>query len=145
MGARRYAAILATLSGLAGCATTKSYVAPMAHASDAREIAARIAGYLSTRWPPLVTTLAVEEPPQPNSFDADLRRSLTTWGFALAAPGTPGSHDVLYRVSPLENGEVIRLVLDHRIELARFYARGVDGVLSFGGPVARIELTAAAP
>ena len=58
-------------------------------------------------------------------------------GFAIAENGqtaTPTTHRLRYWVTPLDNGDLVRLSIDDRTEASRFFVRNSRGGLQAGGP-----------
>jgi hypothetical protein len=47
---------------------------------------------------------------------------------------TPATHHLRYWVTPVDNGDVVRLSIDDRTEASRFFIRNTQGGLQAGGP-----------
>jgi type IV secretion system protein TrbH len=131
---------LATLA--TGCALSpnNSYVAPLQQPADAEILATGLAEFVALRLPAASSTVALDPTPpdQPDSaLTPALAAGLRRHGFAVADGGqqVAGSvHHLRYLVTPLDNGDLVRLTLDDAIEGPRFFARNTAGGLQPGGP-----------
>jgi hypothetical protein len=134
--------VLAAAS-LASCAIgpDSSYVGDLSAPGDARILAAGMVEFVSTQLPAASSTIALDPTPADQAsnaltpaFTAALRRR----GFAVADDrhaAAASTHHLRYWVTPLDNGDVMRLSIDDRTEASRFFARNTQGVLQAGGPV----------
>ncbi len=80
-----------------------------------------------------------------NALTPALASALQHRGFAVAEGGqgqSAGAHRLRYLVTPLDNGDLVRLTLDGTVEGARFFVRTTAGGLHSGGPY---TVTQAAP
>jgi hypothetical protein len=58
-------------------------------------------------------------------------------GFAVAdegQAGTHGTHHIRYLVTPLDNGDLVRVSIDDSAQASRFFVRNTAGGLQAGGP-----------
>jgi hypothetical protein len=135
---------------LAGCAMgpDSSYVAQLQQPADAEIIADGIADFVAMRLPAASSAVALDPTPSDqahNSLTPALAVALRRRGFAVAedrqaAPA--GVHHLRYLVTPLDNGDVVRLTLDDAAEGSRFFARNTAGGLQSGGPFMVIQAEA---
>jgi hypothetical protein len=96
--------------------------------------------FVSTQLPAASSTIALDPTPADQAsnaltpaFTAALRRR----GFAVAddrQAAAPAAHHLRYWVTPLDNGDVVRLSIDDRTEASRFFVRNTQGGLQAGGP-----------
>lgn len=133
-------AVLASAS-LISCAIgpDSSYVGELS-AGDAQILAAGMVEFVSTQLPAGSSTIALDPTPADQAgnaltpaFAAALRRG----GFAIDDNGqaaTPTRHRLRYWVTPLDNGDLVRLSIDDRTEASRFFVRNSRGGLQAGGP-----------
>jgi hypothetical protein len=133
--------LLAALS-LVSCTIgpDSSYVGELSASDDARILAAGMVEFVSTQLPAGSTTIALDPTPADQAsnvltpaFTAGLRRG----GFAVADDrqgAAPVAHHLRYWVTPLENGDLVRLSIDDRTEGSRFFVRNPHGALQAGGP-----------
>ena len=116
-----------------------SYVGPIDAPADAQVLAAGMADFMAARLPAASTTIALDPTAAGqagNALTPVLVTALRERGFAIAnehQAGMPGSHRVRYRVTPLDNGDLVRLTVDGT-EASRFFARNTAGTLQAGGP-----------
>jgi hypothetical protein len=134
--------LLAAVS-LVSCAIgpDSSYVGELSAPGDARILAADMAEFVSTQLPAGSTRIALNPTPADQAsnaltpaFTAALRRR----GFAVADDrqgAAPVAHHLRYWVTPLDNGDLVRLSIDDRTEASRFFVRNAHGSLQAGGPV----------
>ena len=125
---------------LSGCAYDPdgSYVEPLTAPADATVLAGAMTEFVSMRLPAARNALILQVTSAGQASNAvtplltdDLRRR----GFALVADGTEGAHRVRYLVTPLDQGDLVRLSLDGgNTEASRFFVRTMAGALQAGGP-----------
>jgi hypothetical protein len=117
-----------------------SYVGELAAPDDAQILTAGMVEFVATQLPAGSTTIALDPTPADQAsnavtpaFTAALRRR----GFAIADNGqvaTPATHHLRYWVTPLDNGDLLRLSIDGRTEASRFFVRNSRSGLQAGGP-----------
>lgn len=136
---------------LAGCSfgPSSSYVAQLQQPADAKVLADSMAAFVATRLPAASSTLALDPTPSDqagNSLIPALASALRRRGFAVAERGQPvtaGAHHLRYLVTPLDNGDLVRLTLDDATEGSRFFVRNSAGGLQSGGPFTVTQAEAA--
>ncbi len=150
-------ASLLACAGLAACAGSpaSSYVAPLTAAADAQTLAVGISDFLASSLPAASTTLALEPPSLDQSGNAltpALADALRRRGFATVEAGgdvaLSGARRLRYWVTPMDNGDLVRLTIDGgAIQGNRFFARNSGGSLQAGGPftVLGVEQVIGAP
>ena len=135
---------------LGGCAAgpDSSYVGPIDTPADARVLASGLAEFLAA-WLPAAAMLALDPTPSGqdgNALTPALIATLRARGFAIAddrKADKPGTHRVRYWVTPLDNGDLVRLTVDGT-EASRLFARNSDGTLQPAGPyTVRLDADAA--
>jgi hypothetical protein len=127
---------------LTGCALgpDSSYVAQLPQPADAETLANGIADFVAMRLPAASSTVELDPTPSDqarNSLTPALATALQRHGFAVAEDGqavTAGAHHLRYLVTPLDNGDLVRLTLDDAAEGSRFFVRNAAGGLQSGGP-----------
>lgn len=137
---RRALPCLAAL--LTGCAfgPNNSYVAPLQQPADANVLANGMAAFVAMQLPAASSTVALDPTPSEqarNSLTPALASALRRRGFAVAEDGQTvpsGAHRLRYLVTPLDNGDLVRLTLDGATEGSRFFVRNSAGGLQSGGP-----------
>jgi hypothetical protein len=117
-----------------------SYVGELAAPGDAQILAAGMVEFVATQLPAGSTTIALDPTPADQAsnvltptFTAALRRR----GFAVADDKqvvAPAAHRVRYWVTPLDNGDLVRLSIDGRTEASRFFVRNSRSSLQASGP-----------
>lgn len=119
---------------LAGCETLSgfrapqpgSYAPPEIVSSDSSAVARDMAGFLANQFPYAKTTLALE--PIKTDFNQVFVWELARRGFGIVEGNPiPGSVEVHYAVSFLDNGIVARMRFQGK-EASRFYAATETGV-----------------
>ena len=116
-----------------------SYVGPIDAPADAQVLAAGMADFMAGRLPAASTIVALDPiaPGQAgNAVTPALVTALRERGFAIAnehQAGMPGSHRLRYWVTPLDNGDLVRLTVDGT-EASRFFVRNTAGTLQAAGP-----------
>src|SRR6267378_3892032 len=113
----RFALLVFATASLASCAVgpDSSYVGDLSAPGDARILAAGMVEFVSTQLPAASSTIALDPTPADQAsnaltpaFTAALRRR----GFAVAddkQAAEPVTHHLRYWVTPLDNGDVVRL------------------------------------
>jgi hypothetical protein len=133
----RFGLALLASASLISCAIgpDSSYVGELSAPGDAQILAAGMAEFVSTQLPAGSSTIALDPTPADQAgnaltpaFAAALRRR----GFAIG--DTPARHRLHYWVTPLDNGDLVRLSIDDRTEASRFFVRNSRGGLQAGGP-----------
>jgi len=127
---------------LTGCSfgPNSSYVAQLQQPTDAQVLAKGIAAFVAMRLPAASSTVALDPTPSDqarNSLTPALASALRRRGFAVAENGQPvaaSTHHLRYLVTPLDNGDLVRLTLDGATEGSRFFVRNSAGGLQSGGP-----------
>jgi hypothetical protein len=132
--------LVAVSLGSCAIGPDSSYVGELSAPGDARILAADMVEFVSAQLPAGSTTIALNPTPADQAsnaltpaFTAALRRR----GFALADDrqgGAPVAHHLRYWVTPLDNGDLVRLSIDDRTEASRFFVRNAHGGLQAGGP-----------
>ncbi|MGH7071566.1 MAG: hypothetical protein ACREFO_16355, partial [Acetobacteraceae bacterium] len=110
-----------------------SYVAPLQQPADAHVLANGMAAFVAMRFPAGSSTVVLDPTPSDqarNSLTPALASALRRRGFAIAEDGQPvpaGAHHLRYLVTPLDNGDLVRLTLDGATEGSRFFVRNTAG------------------
>ncbi|HUZ64818.1 MAG TPA: hypothetical protein VMU82_14030 [Acetobacteraceae bacterium] len=136
---------------LAGCALgpNASYVARLQSPSDVSVLADGMAAFVAARLPAASSTVVLDPTPSDqarNSLTPALVAALRSRGFAVAQDGqaVPGGvHHLRYLVTPLGDGDLVRMTLDNAIKGSRFFVRNLAGGLQSGGPLMVTEAEAA--
>jgi len=116
-----------------------SYVERIDTPGDAKVLASGLADFLAARLPASSSVIVLDPTPSGqagNALTPALVTALRARGFAIAndrQAGMPGSHRVRYWVTPLDNGDLVRLTVDGT-EASRFFARNTAGTLQAAGP-----------
>lgn len=126
---------------VAGCAIgpNVSFVSGVQRSSDARVLGRGVAEFAAARLPD-GGTIALDPPisgQAGNAVTPVLTAALRRRGFGVVegkAPAPPGAHRLRYLVTPLDNGDLVRVTLDGSTSGARFFARNTAGGLQAGGP-----------
>jgi hypothetical protein len=128
---------------LSSCVTPSSsgsYVMPLP-SQDGPPLAQGIVGFLQDRLPPATSTLLVILPgdtpgnTEPDKLSPTLIRALKTAGYALAGPHqSVVAHRIIYRVSPFDEGILLRLSVDG-VSAAQFFVRNTAGTLVPASPL----------
>jgi hypothetical protein len=136
---------------MTGCAvgSGNSYVAPLKQPADAETLANDIAAFVAMRLPAASSTVVLDPTPLSqvgNAVTPTLATALRHLGFGVAeetrtAPAS--AHHLRYLVTPLDNGDLVRLTLDDNAEGSRFFARNTAGGLQSGGPLMVTQAEAA--
>ena len=128
---------------LAACAAGtggSSYVAPLQQPGDAEVLANAMAEFVAGRLPAAASTVAFAPTPAEqagNAVTGAFASALRRRGFAVAEGGQPPparAHRLRYLVTPMDNGNLVRLTIDDSTQGARFFARDPAGGLRSGGP-----------
>lgn len=135
-----FALLVFATASLASCAVgpDSSYVGDLSAPGDAGILAAGMVEFVSTQLPAAASTIALDPtPPDQASLTPALTAALRRRGFAVAddkQAAAPVTHHLRYWVTPLDNGDVVRLSIDDRTEASRFFVRNSQGGLQAGGP-----------
>jgi hypothetical protein len=127
---------------LSACAIdpSGSYVGQLKRPDDARVLADGITIFVAARLPAASSTVILDPLPADqasNALTPALVSALRGRGFAVADVGQPApmpAHHLRYVVTPLDNGSLIRLILDDQTAATRFFVRNTGGELQAGGP-----------
>ena len=138
----RFALALLASASLNSCAIgpDSSYVGELSAPGDAQILATGMAEFVSTQLPAGSSTIALNPTPADqagNALTPAFTTALRRRGFAIAdngQPATPAARHLRYWVTPLENGDMVRLSIDDRTEASRFFVRNSHGGLQAGGP-----------
>ena len=141
---RAMRAVLSSLAAasLVSCAIgpDSSYVGELAAPGDAQILAAGMVEFVATQLPAGSSTIALDPTPADqasNVLTPALTAALRRRGFAVADDRqalAPAAHHVRYWVTPLDNGDLVRLSIDERTEASRFFVRNSRSGLQAGGP-----------
>jgi hypothetical protein len=132
-------AFLAVLLSACAIGPNTSYVAPLQQSADAQVLADGMAEFVAVRFPEGTSTVILDPTPSDqvgNVLTISFTAALRSRGFAVAdAPTmTAGTHHIQYLVTPLDNGDLVRITIDDNAEGSRFFARNTAGGLQAGGP-----------
>jgi len=143
------------LAGIAGCAAApdQSSVATVDGTFNAMVLAYSMSAFVGDRLPPRSTiTLA---PPAPDEGSEAVTSVLVTalrqQHLTVIEPDTSdgpppnptGAHRVGYRLTPLDNGVLVRVMLDGTMQGARAYERNTADLLQPRGPFSTFQVEAA--
>lgn len=129
---------LACLSGCALDGPAASYVAPvLTSQGDAQALAASIASVAEAALPPGPGAVWLE-PPASGQDGGDVGPALTAIlgrnGFRIAeAP--EGAHRLRYWLTPLDQGDLVRVAVDGAPRAACVFARAANGTLQPASPI----------
>jgi hypothetical protein len=137
-----FALALVASTFLISCAigSDSSYVGELSAPGDAQILAAGMTEFVSTQLPAGSSTIALDPTPADqagNALTPAFATALRRRGFAIADNGqaaTPAAHHLRYWVTPLDNGDLVRLSIDDRTEASRFFVRNTRGGLQADGP-----------
>ena len=138
----RRALSLAAVSCLAACALGpgSSYVSQVDTPADAQVLAAGMVVFVAAQLPAASSTIVLDPTPSDqagNALTPAFVVALRDRGFAVADEGqasASGTHHVRYFVTPLDNGDLVRVSVDDRAQASRFFVRNSAGGLQAGGP-----------
>ena len=127
---------------LAGCTVgpNTSYIAALRQPADAEVLAGGMAVFVSLQLPAASTAIILDPPSYFQSGSVlipALTLALRHHGFAVAEDAQPllsNAHHVRYLVTPLDNGDLVRVTIDGSTEGSRLYVRNTAGGLQAGGP-----------
>jgi hypothetical protein len=108
--------------------------------SNAEVLADGMATFVALRVPVASRTVVLDPTladQAGNSLTPAVTAALRRRGFALAEDGqtvAAGVHHLRYLVTPLDNGDLVRLTLDDVTEGSRYFVRNSAGGLQSGGP-----------
>jgi hypothetical protein len=133
--------MLVTCLILAGCETfprlsfeqktVGSYAAPEVNGAESAFVAKDMVSFLSNQFPYAKTTIVLD--PIKTEFNQRFTEELARRGFGvIEGKLLPGSIEVHYAISALDNGVVARMRFQGK-EASRFYAL-TDSGLTLGGP-----------
>jgi hypothetical protein len=127
---------------LSACAIgpNTSYVAPLRQSADAQVLADGMAEFVAMRLPKGTGPVILDPTPSDqvgNVLTTSLVVALRSRGLAVADDSqimTAGAHHIRYLVTPLDNGDLVRVTIDANTEGSRFFVRNTAGALQSGGP-----------
>lgn len=131
---------LAVLLSACTIGSNTSYVAPLRQSADAQVLADGMAEFVAMRLSGGASTVVLDPTPSDqvgNVLTASFAAVLRSRGFAVAdgtQAMTVGAHHIRYLVTPLDNGDLVRVTIDSNAEGSRFFARNTAGGLQAGGP-----------
>lgn len=126
------AAVLA--GSLAACAASgmrTTYVAPLSNAQDARTLANNIAMFVVRQVPDRSKPIFLVPSKPDNAIAPMLAHALEANGYQIGQHG----HRLVYWVTPLAGGELVRMQLDDAAVASRLFSRH-NGQLRAVGPYA---------
>lgn len=143
--------VLAAPALLAACALNPggSYVGRIGTAGNAQVLAASMARFVATKLPAASTTVMLDPTPSgqaSNFVTPALVTDLRNRGFAIADGRQRSSaavHRIRYLVTPLANGDLVRVSIDGGTQASRFFVRSSTGALQAGGPLTVLDSAAA--
>lgn len=149
-GLARRALPFAAAALLSACALdpNSSYVTQVQHPTDPFVLGHVVADFAALRLPAR-SAIALDPTPEDqagNAVTPALARALRERGFAVVEgnqPAPAGAHRLRYLVTPLDNGDLVRLTLDGSTQGARFLVRNTAGGLQSGGPFTMTQAEAA--
>jgi hypothetical protein len=138
----RLAVPLVAVSSLAACALSSgsSYVSQVDTLADAQVLAAGMVVFVAAQLPAASTAIELDPTPTDqagNALTPAFVAALRDRGFAVAderQAGAPGTHHIRYLVTPLDNGDLVRVWIDDRAQASRLFVRNTAGGLQAGGP-----------
>jgi hypothetical protein len=133
---------LAAAFSLAACAlgAGNSYVGQIDGPADAQVLAVGIVEFVAAQLPAASSTVVLDPTPADqagNAVTSAFVAALRDHGFAVAdnrQTDAPGAHHIRYLVTPLDNGDLVRVSIDSDAEASRFFVRNSAGGLQAGGP-----------
>lgn len=143
------------LAGSAGCAAApdQSAVATVDGTFNAMVLGYSMSAFVGGRLPPRSTIYLA--PPAPGEGSKAVTSILVTalrqQHLTVTEPGTSdgpppnaiGAHRVGYRLTPLDNGLLVRVMLDGTMQGARAYERNTADLLQPRGPFSTFQVEAA--
>lgn len=120
---------LAFAFAVSGCAEG-SYVAAISTPHEANPVANAIVDFTTAHLSG--GSVALEPAQAANYVTPALVHGLKAAGFSVVKPGTEGAHRLRYVVTPLDNGDLVRITLDDDAVGARFFARSRWGLRAAG-------------
>lgn len=136
----RFALPLVAVSSLVACALgpSISYVGQVDTPADAQVLAAGMVVFVAAQLPAASSTVVLDPTPSDqagNALTPAFVAALRDRGFAVAnEAGTPGTHHIRYLVTPLDNGDLVRVSIDDGAQASRLFVRNSAGGLQAGGP-----------
>lgn len=131
----RTAVPLAFAVALSACAGG-SYVAAISTPREATPVADAIVDFTTAHLSG--GSIALDPAQAPNYVTPALMHGLKAAGFSVVKPGTEGAHRLRYLVTPLDNGDLVRITLDDDAVGARFFARSRWGLQAAGPFTVRV-------
>lgn len=136
---------------LAACALGPggSYVSRLGTPADAQVLAASMVEFVATKLPAASSAVVLDPTPSGqagNPVTPAFVAALRDRGFAVAddrQARTAGAYRIRYLVTPLDNGDLVRVSIDGRAEASRFFVRNSAGRLQVGGPFTVLHIAAA--
>jgi hypothetical protein len=136
------APVLLAMSVLAACTLDpgSSYVGRLETPADAQILAAGMVDFVVAQLPAASSTVMLDPTPVDqvgNALTPAFAAALRDRGFAVADTtqvDAPSMHHIRYLVTPLDNGELVRVSIDGGAEASRFFVRNTAGDLQAGGP-----------
>jgi hypothetical protein len=131
--------VMITLSGCAIGPNT-SYVEELQQPTDAEALATAMAEFVSMRLPGAPGVLELDPTPSDqasNALTPAFASALRRCGFTVGSDNQPlsaNTHRIRYLVTSLDNGVLVRLMIDGTTEGSRFLARNDGGILQPCGP-----------
>ena len=138
----RFALPLVAVSSLVACALgpSISYVGQVDTPADAQVLAAGMVVFVAAQLPAASSTVVLDPTPSDqagNALTPAFVAALRDRGFAVANEGqasAPGTHHIRYLVTPLDNGDLVRVSIDDGAQASRLFVRNSAGGLQAGGP-----------
>jgi hypothetical protein len=138
----RFALPLVAVSSLVACAVgpSISYVGRVETPADAQVLAAGMVVFVAAQLPAASSTVVLDPTPSDqagNTLTPAFVAALRDRGFAVAnegQAGAPGTHHIRYLVTPLDNGDLVRVSIDDGAQASRFFVRNTAGGLQASGP-----------
>lgn len=139
----RLAVVALMACALAACAfgSGNSYVAFFGTPKDADVLARDMADFVAGQIPADSGTVFLEPTPSAqasNPLTPAFVAALRDRGFAVADTadaGGPGAHRIRYLLTPIDDGDLLRVTIDGgSAEASRFFVRNSAGGLQPGGP-----------
>jgi hypothetical protein len=138
----RLALPTAVVTSLAACALDPvgSYVSQVDTPADAQVLATGMVAFVAAQLPAASSTVVLDPTPPDqarNVLTAAFVAALRDRGFAIADErqvGAHGTRHIRYLVTPLDNGDLVRVSIDDGAQASRFFVRNTAGGLQAGGP-----------
>lgn len=126
---------------LTACADNRSYVAPGQGPADARVLANGVADFMSQRLRTPHATVMLAPAQADNDVTEEITAALKRRGFSVTTEGTDAAagQPLRYLVTPLDNGDLLRMKLKGVASGARFFTRGPGGLQPSGPFTVTVE------